>query len=149
MIDAIRENLRYRKNGTLFHVKRGIVLRGTKSNASGHLRMRVGGHLLYVHQAVFAIHHGRIPAVIDHVDRNPANNRIENLREVSHSENSLNVGASRRNTSGIRGLYFDRRDGKWYGQTMVRGKVHSTKRFADKREAARAIVLLRARLGIL
>lgn len=49
---------------------------------------------LYVHRAIALVH---VPgyfdgAVVDHIDRNPTNNSIENLRWVTHRENMWNVG---------------------------------------------------------
>lgn len=48
-----------------------------------------------LHRAVWEYHNGKIPAgmVIDHIDRNPDNNQIENLRLVTMSENNKNVSA--------------------------------------------------------
>ena len=44
--------------------------------------------------------------VVDHINRDPSDNRICNLRLVSHSENSLNRGVSRSNKTGIKHCYF-------------------------------------------
>lgn len=46
-----------------------------------------------LHRAVWEYHNGPIPErlVIDHIDRNPDNNQIENLRLVTQSENNLNI----------------------------------------------------------
>ena len=47
-------------------------------------------HFLY-HRAVWAVVHGYLPMIIDHINGNPYDNRIENLREVSASENNMNT----------------------------------------------------------
>ena len=45
-----------------------------------------------MHRAVWAWHYGRFPdRQLDHINDNPTDNRIENLREVSGSENMLNM----------------------------------------------------------
>ena len=41
---------------------------------------------------------------IDHIDRDPSNNRLENLRCVSPLENSWNRGKTKSNTSGYKGV---------------------------------------------
>ena len=58
-----------------------------------------------VHRIIYLLFNGKLDAskVIDHVDGNPANNRIENLREVSHSKNSLNR-KNNQNKSGVEGV---------------------------------------------
>ena len=43
--------------------------------------------------------------VIDHIDREPLNNRKNNLREVSYSVNSSNANPRKESTSKIRGVY--------------------------------------------
>ena len=42
------------------------------------------------HRLIFAMHHGYLPKLIDHIDRNKLNNKIENLKDSSKSENALN-----------------------------------------------------------
>jgi hypothetical protein len=51
--------------------------------------------------------------VIDHRDRNPLNNRWDNLRLATFSSNSANRRRHRNNKSGFKGVWFHRRTGKW------------------------------------
>lgn len=53
---------------------------------------------------------------IDHLNRNKLDNRLENLRWVSAEENAINCGLSKRNTSGFRGVHFDKIRGKYVAQ---------------------------------
>lgn len=50
---------------------------------------------------------------IDHINGNPADNRIENLRDVARSENMRNTKLHRRNTSGHSGVVWDSQRRKW------------------------------------
>ena len=50
---------------------------------------------------------------IDHIDRNPANNRVDNLRWTSRAENMINVSLRSDNKSGHRGIWFESRKQKW------------------------------------
>ena len=64
----------------------------TSACPRGYLRGAVRGMNVYAHRAAFACVHGRWPAgEIDHINRDKSDNRIENLREVSHRENRLNT----------------------------------------------------------
>lgn len=45
---------------------------------------------LLAHRLIFYMHHGYLPSLIDHINRNPSDNRIENLREATVSENHRN-----------------------------------------------------------
>jgi hypothetical protein len=56
----------------------------------GHLATQIGDHFYYLHRLIFMYHHGYFPPQIDHINRNKLDNRIENLRSCTHSENILN-----------------------------------------------------------
>jgi HNH endonuclease/AP2 domain len=51
--------------------------------------------------------------MIDHRDGNRANNRLSNLRVATSSQNNANRPLPRHNTSGFKGVHFDRRLRKW------------------------------------
>ena len=63
------------------------------STSTGHLGVLVDNKLLTIHEIVFYLHYQRLTTggQIYHVDGNPLNNRISNLREVSSLENSKNA----------------------------------------------------------
>lgn len=47
---------------------------------------------------------GKFPEFIDHINHNKEDNRWENLREVTRTENNRNVPISKNNTTGITGI---------------------------------------------
>jgi hypothetical protein len=59
-------------------------------NNRGYLSTKIEKKTLLVHRLIFMWHHGIFPKFIDHKDRNKNNNRIDNLRSVSHAENMRN-----------------------------------------------------------
>ena len=61
---------------------------------------------IYAHRVVWFLCKGEDPGdfLIDHIDGNPSNNRIENLRKVTASQNSRNCKAKSNNKFGIRGI---------------------------------------------
>lgn len=73
--------------------------------------------------------------LIDHIDRNPENNRIENLRLVDPEGNTVNRCVGKNNTTGIMGVskYKDR----WVAQITVKGNRIDLGRFDTKEEAGR------------
>ena len=86
--------------GLTWKVNRGGIARaGTKagtlqkSSTSGAVMYQVGykGRKLQVHRVIWKMVNGSDPInVIDHIDNNPLNNNISNLRDVPQRENLLN-----------------------------------------------------------
>lgn len=69
---------------------------------------------LKAHHVVWAIHFGRDPEFnIDHIDGNPANNKIENLRDVDHKTNCMNKAIQSNNKSGATGVRWHKKSSKW------------------------------------
>src|SRR5688572_14449095 len=51
---------------------------------------------------------------VDHIDNDISNNHFNNLRWATAQENSQNIGISKKNTSGTKGVYFVKSRNKWY-----------------------------------
>ena len=65
---------------------------------------------LFAHRAAWAIYYGTpVPDRIDHINGDPADNRIINLRAVSNVENGRNSKRSKANKTGVTGVFLDRR----------------------------------------
>ena len=116
---------------------RPSVLTGQKigcPNGSGYFTMMHNKRKYYLHQLIFLMHHGYIPSNIDHIDGVGANNRIENLRQASVSENMYNTKINTVNTSGFKGVHFNKQKRKWQAKLWVRGtqiaRVFETKDLA-------------------
>lgn len=73
---------------------------------------------------------------VDHINGDGLDNRRENLRIVTHSQNMMNRGKYRNNTSGFKGVFFHA-DGKWRAQIVVNGKTFGKYGFTTAEEAAR------------
>ena len=80
----------------------------------GYRLIRILGTNVYAHRVAFALHYGAWPnGLIDHIDQNPRNNRIYNLRDVSLTENMRNQRRHRSNRSGHTGVRRSATSGKW------------------------------------
>lgn len=56
------------------------------------------------HRLIYLWHHGFMPTMIDHIDGNTLNNRIENLRAVTSSQNQFNRKINKNNSTGYKGI---------------------------------------------
>jgi hypothetical protein len=59
---------------------------------------------------------------VDHIDNNRLNNNINNLRFATFKENSRNSKIRSDNTSGIKGVTFNKKMNKWMAQIQMDGK---------------------------
>lgn len=75
------------------------------------------------HRVAWAIFHGEWPDEIDHINGDPLDNRIVNLRSVSHRENAANRRTPTNNKSGHMGVQWAERHGKWLAVIKVPGKT--------------------------
>lgn len=108
----------------------------------GYKRVSVDGVALKQHRVVWALAYGEWPPEqVDHIDGDRANNRPSNLRLAGEVGNQRNVLKHCRNTSGYRGVYWDKRVRRWKSMIMVRGKSVFLGYFDIAREAAEAYVL--------
>lgn len=81
----------------------------------------------YTHRVVWNLFHGQLGEnlVIDHLDGNPHNNKIDNLRAVCVTTNSHNVRKMSHNTSGITGVVFSQSIDSWRAVWHEKGKQYS------------------------
>lgn len=92
----------------------------------GYIQISVLGEKHFAHRLAWLYIHAVFPAnFLDHINGIRSDNRICNLREATHSENSQNQALNRRNTSGFQGVCQDKRDGKYTARVTHHGKTFS------------------------
>ena len=84
---------------------------------------RLCGKTAYAHRVAFALYHGHWPKEqIDHINGDRSDNRIANLRDVSHKINHRNRKRPINNSSGHMGVNLHKRIGRWQAYVNVDGK---------------------------
>ena len=117
--------------------------------SGGYLRISVDGRTYAAHRLAWLYIHGVWPsAEIDHINCQPADNRLNNLRECSRSENMQNSQRARSSNkaSGLLGVSWDERKGRWRAEIAVKGKRHRLGRFATPELAHAAYILAKRQL---
>lgn len=91
------------------------------------------------HRLAWLIHYGNWPEnEIDHIDQNPFNNAIDNLRDVSCMSNGQNRPMYDNNKSGHVGVCWHKTKKKWTAQIRVKGVLVNLGDFDDKEKAVLA-----------
>ena len=120
----------------LFEYKDGELIRGGKIagsvNKKGYRCIGVGCKIYKAHRLVFMYHYGYLPEQVDHIDGNKLNNNVTNLRAADNSVNMMNRGLMRNNTSGYKGVFWDKESCKWRVAIRVGTKLRSFGRYIDK-----------------
>lgn len=125
-------------------VKKGTVA-GTLKD--GYININIFGRFYRAHRLVWLYFYGKFPvSYIDHIDGIRSNNRLNNLREATTSENNYNQRMSRANTSGVKGVSWYKRDNNWEARIGVKGKYLFLGRFSTIEEAEQAIKIKREEL---
>lgn len=105
----------------------------------GHLSGIILGVAVLAHRAAWAIHHGTWPTHdIDHINCNPADNRIANLRLATASENQRNKRAYANNKSGHKGVTWYAPNRRWVAKIRLHGRLYHLGYFDDVDLAAAA-----------
>lgn len=92
----------------------------------GYYQVRVDGKKHYAHRIIYIWNYGSISDEIDidHIDRDPTNNKIQNLRIATHTQNMHNRKKPNTNKSGLIGVSImnDGRLKKFRSQIIANGK---------------------------
>lgn len=105
----------------------------------GYRRISIDGTKYLAHRLAWLHVHGAWPAGdIDHIDMNRSNNRIANLREATTSQNKGNSRAYSNNTSGVKGVCWNKNGRFWQAQIRFQGKKLHLGCFGDINDAAAA-----------
>ena len=89
------------------------------------------GKIHKVHRLIFLLEHGYLPKEIDHINGDRQDNRLENLREVTRSENQFNKAMCSNNTSGFRGVNWHKHSKSWLVRVCTKGKTKILGYFKD------------------
>lgn len=97
-------------------------LAGTISKR-GYVHIQYMRKIYKAHRLIYLMFHGETFDVIDHVNGNTSDNRIENLRVASTSENQRNAKIRKDNSSGVKNVSWHKRIGKWGVQLNIDKKI--------------------------
>jgi hypothetical protein len=100
----------------------------------GYLRINIDRKIYRAARLAWLYIHGKWPPhEIDHINGIPGDDRLDNLREATHSENCNNRPP--RKSGRLKGVYFNKRDNGWCARITGSKRTHFLGRFATEAEA--------------
>ena len=89
----------------------------------GHIRIKINRRKYYAHRLAWLYVYGEWPTkFLDHIDGNPSNNSIANLRLATNQQNQRNCRKYVSNTSGLKGVSEVKSEGRWKAQIRINGR---------------------------
>jgi len=122
--EALQNLFNYQDGVLTWKNPRGRVSTDTPAgtvSSNGYRIIKIDGKVYLAHRLVFLIHHGFMPEYIDHIDGNRLNNRIENLREATKTQNGSNMKLRSDNKTGFKGVTFHKTNKRYHAQLKVNG----------------------------
>ena len=96
-----------------------------------------------IHRVAYYMAHGNCPEYLDHINNDRFDNRVENLRPVTLSQNQWNHSLSKANKSGVKGLSWAKKPKKWLASIRYNGKNKNLGYFESKELGAEFLELAR------
>jgi hypothetical protein len=133
--DELKEVLHYDHRSGVFHWVSNGGLAGSLTT-DGYISICIRGIRYQAHRLAWLYIYGEFPnGPLDHDNRIKSDNSISNLTRTTPRMNSKNRKKPVHNTSGVVGVYFDKKTNKWLAAIGVNRKLISLGKFVDKEEA--------------
>jgi len=119
---------------------------GTPSK--GYVQVRLLGHFIHAHRIIWALVTGEWPTdELDHRNGQRADNRLaDNLRPATRAEQAQNTSLRKDNRSGLTGVWFYKRTGRWAAGIEISDNRHHLGYFDTKEEAHAAYLKAKSEL---
>ena len=115
-------------------IKKGQI--ASNKSCNGYIRISYQNQMYLAHRLAWFIYYGYLPKQLDHINRNKSDNRIYNLRKCNGSQNNINSLPYKNRK--YKGIYFEKRCGKYQAQIQHNYKRYFLGRFDTPEAAARA-----------
>lgn len=103
----------------------------------GYLHVRYKDVLVKVHNLIWLYHHGSWPDFeVDHIDSNPVNNKIENLRAATRGQNCSNQSLQKRRQGKFKGVHVTNGKTSFYVKIKKDRKQYYGGSYTSELEAA-------------
>jgi hypothetical protein len=84
--------------------------------------VNLDGQAYSIHKVIFCMHHGFMPEIVDHINGDKSDHRIENLRAATHQSNNWNRVTQSNNKLGLKNISWHKQNQKYWVQLAKNGK---------------------------
>lgn len=147
--EMFKEVLNYNPDSGEFTWKIDRTTRSKKGQVAGYLdengyrHIRIGPKIYRAHRIAWEYMYGKFEGEVDHIDNNPSNNSISNLRVCNSRQNKYNARLRKDNSSGVKGLHWYKAYKKWQVNLRINGKTKCLGYFEDLFEACCTVMSAR------
>ena len=151
-VSLLREILEYNPDTGGFtwlvsHVRARVGAEAGYINSRSYKCIRIKGRHYQAHRLAWLYVTGEAPyAHIDHIDGDPSNNKFANLRQATPGQNQHNSQIQRNNTSGVKGVSWDKKRKRWKAQIASGGVLRYLGLFRSIEDAAEVVREARCRM---
>ena len=137
-LENIKSQISYNADcGSFIWLKSGLPAGCTFP--SGYHYIRIDGRMVGAHRVAIFFASGILPDLVDHINGDPSDNRLKNLRLCTPSENRANSRVRADSASGQKCVAFRKDRNKWRATIGPRGAVKTLGHFNTCSEAVAAV----------
>ena len=140
--ERVLELFRY-EDGKLFRRSDGKEMGCYSPKHHRYARIGIDGENYKLHRIIFLYHRGYMPKIIDHINGDRYDNRIENLREANTYQNRQNSRIYSTSKSGVKNVYWVSNCQKWRVVISINGKRKDFGLYTDIEEAKQVATSIR------
>ena len=107
-------------------------------NAIGYVTIKVNGKYQLAHRLAWIYMYDEVPNKIDHKNHIRNDNRLENLRNVSATQNQRNKSMQHNNTSGQTGVHYVKKHKRWRANIYLNNKCKYLGQYKKIEDAIKA-----------
>ena len=144
--DGVRSLFDYHDGALYWKVHKGTAKLGDLAGTvrdDDRRQIGINGKRYKAHRLIFLWHHGYLPEFLDHIDGDPTNNNIDNLRESTGSQNQWNRKKDKSRNGKLtlsiyKGVTWHKHREKWQAQIQINGEREYLGSFESEIDAAKA-----------
>ena len=127
----LKDDCLYWKNVVHLNQSKLIGQKAGFIHSTGYRHITFMGKQHKAHRLIWLYVYGYLPKEIDHINGDRQDNRLENLREVTRSQNQLNKSLAKNNTSGTKGVSWHKKSKSWTVRLSVNKQSKNIGYFKD------------------